>query len=88
MSRFSATVMRGKTCRPSGTWQMPRLMSWWAGMPSMRLPLRVIDPVTGRIMPDTVFCVVVLPAPLAPSRATISPSSTRKLMPFRAAMAP
>ncbi len=54
----------------------------------MRLPSKVIDPEIGRIMPDTVFCVVVFPAPFAPSNATISPSSTLKLMPFSAAIAP
>ena len=35
-------------------------------------------PAAGRSMPDTVFWVVVLPAPFAPSSATISPSSTWK----------
>ena len=74
MSRFSATVIRGKTCRPSGTWQIPSRISSCAGMPSMRSPSKVIEPATGRSMPDTVFCVVVLPAPFAPSSATISPS--------------
>ena len=39
-------------------------------------------------MPETVFWVVVLPAPLAPSSATISPSSTWKQTPLRARMAP
>src|SRR4051794_6012523 len=88
ISRFSCTVIRGKTCRPSGTWQTPRRISSCAGMPSIRRPSNVTEPATGRIIPDTVFCVVVLPAPLAPSSATISPSRTSKVTPFRAAIAP
>ena len=39
-------------------------------------------------MPETVFWVVVLPAPFAPSSATISPSPTVKEMPLSAVMAP
>src|SRR3954452_9234264 len=57
-------------------------------MPSIRRPSKVTVPATGRIIPETVFCVVVLPAPLAPRRATISPSLTSKLIPLRAAIAP
>src|SRR4051794_29828338 len=57
-------------------------------MPSIRRPSKVTVPATGRIIPETVFCVVVLPAPLAPSSATISPSRTSKLTPFSAAIAP
>ena len=34
------------------------------------------------------FSVVLLPAPLAPISATISPSATSKLMPFTALMPP
>ena len=54
----------------------------------MRSPSYLISPSDGRIIPDTVFWVVVLPAPLAPSRATTSPSSTWKVTPLRARMAP
>ena len=54
----------------------------------MRRPSRLMLPSAGDSMPDTVFWVVVLPAPLAPSRATISPVLTVKLMPLSAAMAP
>ena len=42
---------------------------------------------TGR-SPETVFSVVVLPAPLAPIRVTISPSSTVKEMSRMASMRP
>src|SRR3954454_19276278 len=39
-------------------------------------------------MPETVFWVVVLPAPFAPRRATISPSRTVNEIPLMAVMAP
>ena len=35
----------------------------------------------GRSSPEIVFAVVVLPAPLAPSRHTSSPAETRRLTP-------
>ena len=54
----------------------------------MRSPSKRISPSAGRIIPETVFWVVVLPAPLAPSSATTSPSSTWKLMPLSARIAP
>ncbi len=54
----------------------------------MSLPLKKTVPArTGR-RPETVFIVVVLPAPLAPMRVTISPSSTVKLMSRMASMRP
>ena len=54
----------------------------------MRLPSKVIEPGDGRSMPETVFCVVVLPAPFAPSSATISPSLDVEAMPLSARIAP
>jgi len=39
-------------------------------------------------MPEMVFRVVVLPAPLAPIRETISPSSTASETPLRASIWP
>ena len=45
-------------------------------------------PADGRSMPDMVFCVVVFPAPFAPSSATISPSPTWNEMPLIARIAP
>ena len=48
------------------------------GVCVMSSPLKMTVPArTGR-RPETVFIVVVLPAPLAPMRVTISPSSTVK----------
>src|SRR3954462_11394109 len=45
-------------------------------------------PLCGRSRPEMVASVVVLPAPLAPIRATISPSSISRLMPRRAWVPP
>ena len=54
----------------------------------MSLPLNLTVPArTGR-SPEIVFIVVVLPAPLAPMRVTISPSSTVKEMSRIASMRP
>ena len=47
----------------------------------MSLPSKTIEPVRLPMMPITDFSVVVLPAPLRPSRVTTSPAFTLKLMP-------
>ena len=70
------TVMPTKQPRPSGDWAMPSTGRSWAGIEVMSRPWKRIEPRrTGR-RPETVFRVVVLPAPLAPMRVTTSPSST------------
>ena len=67
---------------------MPRTGRSCDGMCVMSLPSKTTEPArTGR-SPETVFIVVVLPAPLAPMRVTISPSSTVKLMSRMASMRP
>src|SRR5215813_11927774 len=45
-------------------------------------------PLCGRSKPEIVASVVVLPAPLAPIRATISPSSTSMVTPRKAWVPP
>jgi len=47
-----------------------------------------MEPVLERSRPDTVWSVVDFPAPFAPMRVTISPSSTSKETPLTAWMAP
>ena len=42
----------------------------------MRAPSNQISPALARTRPETVRSVVLLPAPLAPIRVTMSPSST------------
>src|SRR3981081_2835702 len=54
-------------------------------MPS---PLQDIEPAVGRSRPEIVLSVVVLPAPLPPIKATISPTSTLNEMPLRTSMWP
>src|SRR6266850_6770248 len=76
-SRFSSTVSLGKSRRPSGTMATPRLTissvdrrvrSWV--FPSTS---RLTEPRVGRTMPMMHFMSVLLPLPLVPSRATVSP---------------
>src|SRR3974377_665474 len=59
-----------------------------ASMLVMSCPRNSILPLAGFSIPVIVLMVVLLPAPLAPSRATISPCSTWSEMPFRAWIAP
>ena len=64
--------------RPSITWKMPRRTILSGSMPLMRSPLKTISPrVTSPSSvlssPEIAFSVVDLPAPLAPSSATIAP---------------
>ncbi len=88
ISRFSSTVICWNTRRPSGTWARPRPTSLAAGTDWMGCPRNSMEPVREWSRPDTVCRVVVLPAPLAPMRVTISPSSTWKEMSLTAWMAP
>ena len=76
--RFSSDVMSAMMRRPSITWKMPRRTILSGSMPLMRSPLKTISPrvtspssVLSR--PEIAFSVVDLPAPLAPSSATIAP---------------
>src|ERR1700694_3549526 len=80
MRRLSATVMRVKRRLPSGDWQMPSCTIRSGGSCVMSLPLKTTRPAAGCINPEIVRRVVVLPAPLDPIRATISPLSTATLL--------
>src|SRR2546428_9127289 len=75
--RFSSTLSLGNRRRPSGTMATPRLTissvdrrvrSWV--FPSRS---RLTEPRVGRTMPMTHFMSVLLPLPLVPSSATVSP---------------
>ena len=80
--------MPGNTPRPSGDWVMPSSTRWWAGTPVMSLPSKTTLPArTGR-NPDTVFIVVVLPAPLAPISVTMLFSGTVNEISRMASMRP
>src|SRR3972149_629590 len=67
--------MPGKSCRPSGTWAMPRRAMAAVPRAPIRAPSKPTAP-RGGITPVMPRSSVVLPAPLAPTRQTISPRST------------
>ena len=80
MARVSATVRRGKTPRPSGTSAMPLRMMSWAARRVIFSPQKWTSPPTVSMARAIAFSVLVLPAPLAPISATVSPSLTWKVM--------
>ncbi len=88
ISRFSRTLICRNTRRPSGHRAMPLPTMVWGGTPSRLWPSNSTLPWRGLRRPATVLSVVDLPAPLAPMRVTISPSSTSKEIPFTAWMEP
>src|SRR3954451_23625020 len=62
--------------RPSGTTEMPRPMRSWVGTPVRSRPANTTRPATGWTTPPTALTSDDLPAPLGPTRPTISPEST------------
>jgi hypothetical protein len=89
MVRFSCTLMREKTRRPSGTCTTPRATIWSARICVSSLPSWLMEVSSGVLSsPLMVRSVVVLPAPLPPMSVTISPLSTVSEMPLRAWMLP
>ena len=77
----SSTRRLGKMPRPSGTCSSPRRVIRSAGWPAMSAPSKRTVPSMTGIIPEMARKVVVLPAPLSPSRATISPSPTLRSIP-------
>ena len=63
-------------------------MSLWAGIPPMFSPWKVMDPVWLWSRPEMVLRMVDFPAPFAPMRVMIYPSSTVKETSLTAWMAP
>src|SRR5437763_1348932 len=72
-SRLSRTVRNGKSRRRSSTWATPAPTIACGGRPSIRSPRNVTCPLRGGRRPEIVFMSVDLPAPLGPSKQTISP---------------
>lgn len=64
--RFSATVMVGKSCLPSGIWLMPISTIRVVEARMIFSPSNSMVPFRGRRMPETVLRVVDFPAPLGP----------------------
>src|SRR5215468_3475739 len=78
--KFSATVRSGKIPASSGAYPMPPRARSCAGSLLMSRPLKVTVPLfTGR-RPMMLSMVVVFPAPLRPTRHTVSASPTRRAM--------
>ncbi len=67
--------MKGKTWRPSGTMEMPRSTIECGDRPSIRSPSNQISPWCAGLRPVMARSDVVLPAPLLPMSAIVSPSS-------------
>ena len=76
MRRLSRTESRGKTSRPSGTWQIPRRTIQAGSLPWIASPRYRTEPFCGSRMPDMVLSTVVLPAPFAPNTVTMDPRGT------------
>jgi len=76
MRRFSSTVSRRKIPRFSGTSARPWRAISKIFCPTSAWPLKWIWPWRGQMMPRMLRRVVVLPAPLRPSRVTSSPGLT------------
>src|SRR5262249_36385723 len=70
--RLFSTDSCGKTCRPSGTSAMPDATIRSGERPTIDCPSKRMPPVVGTRRPETVFKVVVLPAPFPPIKVTIS----------------
>ena len=79
MRRFSATVMRGNTCRPSGHSASPRRTRSSIVMRVMSSPASTTRPPLIGNAPIAAFSRVVLPAPFGPIIAVISPARTVRL---------
>ena len=77
MRRFSSTVSVVKVPRPSGTWAILSRTISSVAMPLMSLPSNRTEP-SVRTMLQMARSVVVLPAPLAPSRVVMPPASIAK----------
>ena len=78
MRRFSSTLSCPNTRRPSGTSVMPRRTMAAVSALSMSVPARRTLPPLRGAMPMMDLRIELLPAPLAPSKATISPLATER----------
>src|SRR5215208_1486295 len=85
--RFSSTDSSAKMPRPSGTCAMPARATASGPRRDTLRPSKTTSPFV-RTMPEIARSVVVLPAPLAPSSATISPSFTSSETPCSALTGP
>src|SRR5262245_9407994 len=87
-SRFSRTVMLGKTRRPSGTWMRPRATIAAGFACSTGTFSSWMLPRHGRTTPEMARLRVDFPAPFEPRIATISPRPTVRSTPRRISVVP
>ena len=86
--RFSHTVRSGAS---AGSWKTAPSPARWAaaGVPSCTSrPRTAMRPLSARITPVSALTRVLLPAPLAPNKAWISPRATPRFASSRATTAP
>ena len=88
INRFSRTVILLRIIRPSWIKEIPRRAILYAGTFTMFCPSKITFPRLGVRIPEIVRSRVVLPAPLAPIKAAISPVRASKSMLFRTCIAP
>ena len=74
--RFSPTVRPPNTSRPSGTCAIPSAMRRGARTRANDARPKRMSPLWKRTSPEIVLSSVDLPAPFAPTSATVSPSAT------------
>ena len=84
---LSCTLSWVKTRWPSTTCTSPAFTASRGPALLMSWPPKVMVPVRGS-RPEMAFSSVLLPAPLGPSRATISPAPTVRSMPFSTPILP
>src|SRR5262245_61983121 len=88
ISRFSRTVSVLNTCRPSGTWAMPRCARSDGRRDRRLSPSNVIVPDTGDTTPLIVLKSVDFPAPFGPTSVTNRPPGTDSVTSVRARKPP
>ena len=88
MTRFSSTLSEGKSRRPSGTIAMPRSTIAAEGSAPIGRPSKRTVSGAFRMTPAMERSSVVLPAPLAPMIATVSPGSSAMSTPNSAWKSP
>src|ERR1700692_3633782 len=77
--RLSSTDSGANNCRPSGTCAIPSATRACAGTRSMDRFSNMIRPPEIGCTPEMARIRVVLPAPLAPTRVTISPAANTEI---------
>ena len=88
MSRFSRTVINGKTRRASARSRCLPRITRCVGQPSIRAPSKATVPDRGATSPKMTFIVVDLPLALPPSSETMLPSPTASVRSKCACTAP